>query len=183
MTTARVSLFVAVASSLCLIPGLADAASLHQSEHGRHHLSLFIGATDLDIDVGENGAEESDAGAGLESENAGEGFSNDTAATVAVDYEYRLTTPIGLGAVVEQTAGAFDATTVLTVADIHLTGGFVLQIGPGVEFIENETNVVGRIGGLYEFEIGRFTVSPQAHYDITGKADSAVFGLALGVNF
>ncbi len=132
MTTARVSLFIAVASGLCLIPGLADAASLHHSRYGRHHLSLFIGATDLDIDGGDNGAEESDARAGLEGENAGEGISNDTTATVAVDYEYRLTTLVGLGAGVEQTAGAFDAATVLTVADIHLAGGFVLQIGPGV---------------------------------------------------
>lgn len=179
-STARLIIFAALAALMTMD---ARAASLHQqSHHGPHHLSLFVGATDLKRKA--EGAErdmapaEGEAEAGLEEERE-----DDTAATFALDYEYRLSQFVGLGAVVEQTTGSFDATTLLAVADIHLYKGFVLQVGPGVEFIENQTNAVGRIGGLYEFEFGRFTVSPQAHYDVTDAEDSTVFGIAFGMNF
>ncbi|MEM8799801.1 MAG: hypothetical protein AAGF15_06950 [Pseudomonadota bacterium] len=104
--------------------------------------------------------------------------------TVGVDYEYRLNRLIGLGFVVERAFGEIDSTTVLGVADIHVWRGFAFQVGPGFERIDGETFALGRLGGLYEFEVGSgFTIAPQAHYDISGGEDAIVFGIAFGVAF
>ena len=45
------------------------------------------------------------------------------------------------------------------------------------------TQFAFRIGALYEFEFGRFTFSPQLHYDVTTGKDSVVFGGAFGASF
>jgi len=90
----------------------------------------------------------------------------------------------GLGVVVEHAFGELEATTVLAVADIHLHEGWVMQIGPGYEFAEEENAVVGRVGFLYEFEWDGFTLSPQLHYDYhVGGEDAFVAGFALGFGF
>ncbi|MDT8399386.1 MAG: hypothetical protein RQ899_12290 [Pseudomonadales bacterium] len=182
MSRSIVLSLVSVGLFVWSVPGMAEVEERsaghvpERSEYGPHHVSIFAGATDLRRKA------EPMAGEGV-GEGMEEDRRDDTAATFALDYEYRVTSRVGLGVVVEQTAGAFNATTVLDVADIHLFHGLVMQVGPGLEFIEHQTNVVGRIGGLYEFEFDHFTLSPQIHYDVTDKEDSLVFGLALGVNF
>lgn len=106
-----------------------------------------------------------------------------TAWTLGLDYEYRVNHPLGLGMVVEHAFGELDATTVLAVADIHLRRGLVLQVGPGIEFIDGHSTLVGRVGALYEFEFSNhFTISPQLHYDVS-RENSIVFGLAAGMSF
>ena len=111
-----------------------------------------------------------------------------TAFTLGIDYEYRLNRRLGVGFVAEHAFGNIDATSLLAVADIHLWRGLTLQVGPGVEFVdegeENETFALARIGTLYEFEIGEsYTLSPQFHYDISSGADAIVFGVAFGRAF
>ena len=96
-------------------------------ENKRHHLSVVFGGTTL-FDAEE------------------------TAFTLGVDYEYRINELIGVGGVVEYAFGDIDATTLLAVADIHLWKGLALQAGPGVEWIDDETFAIGRVGLLYEFE-------------------------------
>lgn len=113
---------------------------------------------------------------------------NETAFTIGVDYEYRINRRWGVGFVAEQAFGEIDSTTLLAVTDIHLWGGLALQIGPGVEFVDegeqHETFAIGRIGALYELEFGdRFTISPQLHYDISSGEDAIVFGFAIGRAF
>lgn len=106
-----------------------------------------------------------------------------TGFTIGGDYEYRVNRRLGVGGVVEHAFGEVDATTVLAVADIHLWRGLAAQIGPGVEFLDDRAEAVGRIGALYEIDLGdRFTISPQLHYDITAE-DSIVFGMAFGRSF
>ncbi|MEP1229509.1 MAG: hypothetical protein ABJG88_02420 [Litorimonas sp.] len=128
-------------------------------EEKPHHLSIFTGGSYID---------EADK----------------TVFTLGVDYEYRLTPLIGLGFVAEQAFGEIDATTLIAVADIHLWKGLAIQVGPGIEFVDNETFAVGRIGALYEVEFEHeFTISPQLHYDISGGENAIVFGLAVGKAF
>jgi hypothetical protein len=129
----------------------------HHLPHGRHHLSLFLGATNLE---------------------------GSTGFTQGIDYEYRVNKLLGLGGVAEYATGDIDALTVLAVADIHLSNGLILQVGPGFEFGDEEDVFVGRFGALYEFEWGRYTVSPQLHFDDhAGSEDAVVFGLAFGFAF
>ncbi len=123
-----------------------------------HHVSIFLGDTHID----------------------GEGNN----ATIGLDYEYRVSELLGLGVVVERAGGEIDATTALAVADIHFASGLIMQVGPGFENHDSEQIFVARVGVLYEFEFGRFTLSPQLHWDYHAEGESAlVAGLAFGFGF
>ena len=83
--------------------------------------------------------------------------------------------------VLEHAFGEIDAATILGVTDVHIWKGLVVQLGAGVEFIDEEKYLVGRIGTLYEYEFkGGLTFAPQVHYDISHK-NSVVFGASFGV--
>jgi hypothetical protein len=144
------------------LSGAAQAEEEHGEELSPHHLSVIVAGT-VDDD--------------------------EEAFTLGLDYEYRVNELLGVGAIAEYVFEDLDAWTLLGVADIHVWRGFAIQTGPGVEFIDgdgeeqDEEEFVYRIGALYEFEIDRFTVSPQVHYDITTGKDAVVFGFAFGVNF
>ena len=91
---------------------------------------------------------------------------------------------MGVGFVVERAFGEVDSTTLLAVADVHIVEGLIMQVGPGVEFIDDTKYAIGRIGLLYEFDLGNdFTSSPQFHYDVSKGEDAVVFGVALGRAF
>lgn len=128
----------------------------HNWKEGRQHLSVFTGLTSED---------------------------NESAATIGLDYEYRVDQHLGLGAVVEQATEDVDATTILAVADLHITNYWVVQTGPGIEFLEHEDEFVYRIGTLYEWEYEGYTISPQVHYDMTGNENALIVGFAVGVGF
>jgi hypothetical protein len=126
---------------------------------GPHHLSLVTGGTYI-----------------VETE--------EIAFTLGVDYEYRVSELLGMGFVLEHAFGEVDATTLLLVADIHLWEGLAVQMGPGVEFAEDEEFLLGRMGVLYEFEAGGgVTIAPQAHYDFSEGEDAIVFAIAIGKAF
>lgn len=130
--------------------------------YGPHHLSVIVGGTHM----------------------SGEG----TAETIGIDYEYRISDYLGLGAVFEHAAGDINANTTLAVADLHpFHNPFIIQLGLGVEARNGEEEgdvFVGRAGMLYEFEYGRFTVSPQLHWDYHHDHHNAIVaGFAFGVAF
>lgn len=137
--------------------GSAEHAGAEEAE-GPHHLSLVVAGTHVDDE--------------------------DTALTLGIDYEYRVSKLLGLGFVAERAFGELDATTLLAVADIHLWGGLALQIGPGIEFADDEEVAVARFGAVYEFEFGEgFTFAPQMHLDISDDEEALVFGAAIGRAF
>ena len=106
-----------------------------------------------------------------------------TSFTIGIDYEYRVNRSLGLGFVVEHAFESIDATTLIAVADIHIWEGLALQIGPGIEFVDEDSFFVGRIGALYEFELeNKYTITPQLHYDFSHE-DAVVFGVAFGRGF
>ena len=131
---------------------------VEHNEHTPHHFSVFTGGTTIiDEDL--------------------------TDLTIGGDYEYRVNRLVGVGMVLEHAFGEIDATTILGVTDLHIWKGFVIQLGAGVEFINQKEFLVGRIGALYEFELENgFTFAPQVHYDISHE-DSLVFGASFGVSF
>jgi len=112
-----------------------------------------------------------------------DGHEDESAFTVGGDYEYRVSRLLGVGLILEHAFDPIDATTFLGVFDIHVWRGFALQTGGGVEWTSDGSNAVGRIGGLYEFELERgFTIAPQVHYDFS-KEDTLVFGVGFGRAF
>lgn len=110
--------------------------------------------------------------------------SEEEAATFGVDYEYRTSEFLGLGALVEYAGEELEATTLIAAADLHVTPHFVVQAGPGIEWTSEETDMVFRVGVLYEwlFE-GGWTISPQVHYDFSTGEDAVITGLAIGRGF
>lgn len=131
-------------------------------EYGSHHLSIILGGTHI----------------------SGEG----TAETVGLDYEYRISDYLGLGAVIEHAAGDVNANTTLAVVDLHpFHNPFIVQLGVGVEARNGEEEgdvFVARAGMLYEFERGRYTLSPQLHWDFHDRHHNAIVaGIAFGVAF
>jgi len=77
-------------------------------EYGRHHLSSFGGWTNVD---GSNYA------------------------TGSIEYEYRLNSILGIGAIVEHAGGAFNAESYMATLDFHpFEIGVILQFGIGKEF-------------------------------------------------
>lgn len=128
---------------------------------------------------------------------AGTHHEGEDAWTLGLDYEYRVNALIGLGLIGEHAFEDVDSTTLLAVADIHVWRGLAIQTGFGVEFVNEEEEeeeherkekeveelFVYRIGGLYEFEFGHYTVSPQVHYDATKDGHSVIFGVAVGFAF
>ena len=108
----------------------------------------------------------------------------ESAPSVGIDYEYRASELLGIGAVAETAFGEIDVTTVLAVADLHITNHFIVQTGPGVDFVRGEREeIVYRIGVLYEWEQDGYTISPQLHYDWTSGEDAIILGVAFGVGF
>lgn len=150
-------LALAAALSAAACAAMPAEEGLDHREHP-HHLSLLVGETF-------------------------ETTADEEAVSIGVDYEYRTSEFLGLGAVYEEAFGELDSTTLIAVADLHFGEHFALQIGPGVEFIDSEEEVLVRTGCLYEFEFGRWTLSPQLHYDFTSGEDSIVAGVAFGVAF
>jgi hypothetical protein len=149
--------------ALCGVLTLAApgaSAQGRQEPLRRHHVSVLLGGTSAP------------------SENAS-GF------TYGLDYEYRFTERFGLGGVVERAGGAIGATSLIALADLHITPRLVLQAGPGVVFENGERFAVGRVGAYYEFELGRYTLAPALSYDITGRGrpNDVVFGVLLGRQF
>ncbi len=125
-----------------------------------HHISLFIGGTHM-----------------LDDDHNGETF--------GLDYEYCVSEILGLGVVLEHAFDDIDATTFLTVADIHTPIGMIFQVGPGIEFTDHGDRFLFRVGTMYEFKFDHhYTLSPQLHFDIAENAhDSIVFGFAIGKSF
>ena len=142
-------------------PAYAEIKREHET-HKKNHISIITGATHVP---------EEDL----------------TAFTIGLDFERELTENIGVGFVVERALGELEATSIFAVTDIHLGQGFVIQAGPGLEFVNSETLAVGRIGLFYEIDIesqfGDIILAPSFSYDISEAEDSLVFGLAFGTKF
>lgn len=107
----------------------------------------------------------------------------ESAVSLGLDFEVRLSPFLGVSAVVERAFGEIDGTLLLGAADLHITDQFIVQTGPGVDFVDGEVETAFRIGTLYELERGGYTISPQIHYDWTSGEDAIVVGVALGVGF
>ena len=105
-------------------------------------------------------------------------------APLGIDKGYRVNSLLGLGAIIEYAWGQLDATTVIAVADIHVGEGWVMQIGPGIEYSHGEEILVSRLGLTYELDLNHYTFAPQMHWDChDGEKNSVVAGFADGFHF
>jgi len=101
--------------------------------------------------------------------------------TFGVDYEYRLSEPLGIGAFAELVTGLDRSFATGVQLYWHAIGDLVLVAGPGLERHHDEWLPLARLGGFYEFPLGGgWVLSPALFYDIVEGDDFWIFGLNLG---
>jgi hypothetical protein len=106
-----------------------------------------------------------------------------TAATFGVDYQYRLSPPVGLGLVVNHAAGDIKSTLLAPALFLHLLS-WELTLAPAVEFSDSETSFVFRAGLEYEIKLPYFSISPTINLDSERAGElSLVYGLSFGMEF
>ena len=105
-----------------------------------------------------------------------------TAFTIGVDYQYRISTVFGVGALVDYIGGGIGSTLVAPALFLHVKK-LSFTVAPGAEFSDDETTMVLRVGANYEFELpGGFSISPAIFYDTErGGEPTLVYGLSFGL--
>ena len=145
-------------------------------------LAFFFSATPVHAEDGHERQKKNHASVFLGGTNIPD--ADHTAFTLGIDLEHELTHRFGVGLVFEHAFDPIDATSLYAVLDIHLGNGFVLQTGPGVEWVDDETYATGRVGLFYEFEVQEgLILAPSVSYDISEAEDSIVFGVSVGTKF
>jgi len=108
---------------------------------------------------------------------------HDAEFTVGIDYARRVDRLISIGGFVDHAGGDRDSTFVAVASYLHPVGGLMVQFGIGVEHRHGEDDLAGRIGLLYEFELGTFLIAPAVNLDFADGEESLVYGVGLGRRF
>jgi len=109
---------------------------------------------------------------------------NENGFSVGMDYEHRLNTILGVGGLVEYSAGDFDSWVVAASLFIHPYKGFRLIIAPGLENKDSSSNFLFRTGVAYQFELGNnWSISPEYNLDFVHSETVQVYGLSFGFGF
>lgn len=158
-----------------------DEAAEHE-EHAfhRHHVAVFLGATTAEAPKhGGEGA--------VETESEGGGSSGETEsvteATIGLDYEYRLSRIWGVGFLFDYVGGDARASVAAAGVFLHPVAGLKLLAAPGLEHHEGENEFLVRLGVGYEFEVGRWALTPGASVDFVDGDEAYVYGLYIGRGF
>lgn len=136
----------------------STAGLASEEKHHRHHLSVFAGATHAE------GSNE---------------------ATVGVDYEYRVTELLGVGALIDHAGGHLDSTIVAGVVFLHPHKGLLLLAAAGNENTDHGDEFLFRAGIGYEFELSDdWTVTPLVNFDfVKDEETKEVYGISIGRHF
>jgi len=137
--------------------------SLEEAHHHKHHIGLFLG--------GATRFEEHDE--------------NKTGFTIGLDYEYKLVPKWGIGALVEGVAFGDDHRDLALAFPVsfHPIEPLKLAAGPGFETTGSHSEFMVRLSAAYEFEVGKFTLSPEIAVDFVKDAQTLVFGFSIGRGF
>jgi len=157
-----------------------EAAKHEEHEFHRHHLSVFLGATTADVELGGEGGE-----AGTESEE-GEGSeetTTETEATIGLEYQHRFSRAWGLALAFEYVGGGARNWMAGLGPVLHPVAGLELYAGPGFEHNEGENEFVFRVGLGYDFEVGRWSLTPAFNLDFVDGEHTYVYGAYVGRGF
>jgi len=147
-------IFVTAFLSFVLFPGIIWGQEGEEGPEGISEISLFLGASSN---------------------------SNETAFTIGVDYQYRISNVFGVGAILDHATGDLKSTLVAPALFLHVKN-LSFTVAPGAEFSEDETTMVLRVGAEYEFELSRFAIIPGVFYDTERNEEATwVYGVAFSI--
>jgi len=139
------------------VPGLADESeSSAHAQESKNEIAAFLGLT-------HNGR-------------------RDNAGAIGVEYERRLSERIGIGALVEFTAGDSDFWVYAIPITFHVDR-WKFVVAPGVEDAGGDTEKLLRLGAGYEFESSGIKITPSLNVDLVGGESVFVAGVSFGIGF
>ena len=159
----KITVFVVITASILFTAGsIAAAEEDHGKSHHFHknHFALFLGTT----------------------QPADHSGIADAAFTVGIDYERRLNRRIGVGFLADVVTGGNREFLVGLPMFLHVGKRAKFQLAPGWHKVAEgqEKGLVWRTGFLWDFEVGKNTVSPSIYYDITEHDNLFVVGVGIG---
>ena len=149
-----VFILIVLASGVCR----AEEEKGREENVGPHRLELLLGNTH---DDGENGF------------------------TVGLGYEYRVNQFFGVGGLVEWVRDELREWVFAVPLVLHPYKGWRFIVGPGIQVERATSNkdFLFRVGTGYEFEIDRWSITPEFNFDIVDGEGIAVFGVSFGYGF
>ena len=149
-------IFFAVLIPFDAHPQTESEDSGYEKEEARNELAVFLGVTT--------------------NEDA-------TAFTFGLDYQYRISPIVGIGALVDHAAGDIKSTLVGPALLLHFRK-WEFTLAPAAEFLEDETVAAVRFGLEYEIKLPKFSISPAVNVDFERSGSpAAVYGLAFSKEF
>ena len=160
MYTMKKTLCLWVGMGLVAASGLCE--EMHVEDHGheyhKHHVAVFLG-------------------------NTHDYHSEDTF-TVGVDYEYRFSQYVGLGALVDFAGTKFDITVLGGGLFFHPWNDLRVLAAGGNEHHSGDDEFLVRLGVMYDFFINDWSVSPTVNVDLLESGhENWIYGIALGRGF
>jgi hypothetical protein len=106
---------------------------------------------------------------------------------IGVEYEYRLSKLLGVGAMFEKAPDAHRGkgeTVALVALHVHPIGEWRFSAGAGKARSAGHSKTLYRIGAAYDFPIGsRFAIAPTANVDFVDSHKVYVYGLVFSTHF
>lgn len=102
--------------------------------------------------------------------------------TFGLEYEYRISSALGIGATAERVAGDFDTNVFVLPVALH-SGPWKVYAGPGWEHTDEGNEALFRVGVEYGFEAGRYEISPQIDVDFVDGERLFVIGVVFARPF
>jgi hypothetical protein len=154
LLTGVFSILLAIAPGVCM----AEEEKGHEEHFGPHRLELFLGNTH---DEGENDF------------------------TIGIGYEYRINQMFGIGVLFEGIRSESREWIIFVPLILHPYKGWRFVLAPGLELEEQtrDKEYLTRVGAGYEFEIGRWSITPEFNLDFADRGAVPVFGVSFGYAF
>ena len=104
-----------------------------------------------------------------------------SAVTLGLDYQFRISNLVGVGAVLDYATGDLKSLLIAPAVFFHVSE-IEIVLAPGVEFSNEEISAIFRVGLSYEFKISKkITISPSLIFDTERNLEEPiVYGVAFG---
>ena len=109
-----------------------------------------------------------------------------TGAYTGVEYEYRFSQLVGVGAFADTTFDGFDLAAFGAVANFHPRGNWKVVTGLGLErkIGGDKDKALVRVGAAYEFHVGNGIIAPVIAYDFLEDTKDVLYvGVGIGFAF
>lgn len=151
------SLFIIIFALLAVGAFARGAEAAEGHDYHPHHAALFLGGTSSS--GGKHGA------------------------TIGVEYEYRFHQKFGVTGILDYAGGEIDTTIVAAGLLYHAVADLRLLVAPGADFHDGKEEFVVRVGAVYDFHVGDWSISPTLHIDLLEAKENVVYGLGFGRGF